>query len=85
MFKKIIVISLLLGSIVLTGCSEKNELSKNELFQKKQECVKYREDIENIIQDKCKYHKIPNIENMNCFLDEIYFNSKNNSFTILKL
>lgn len=77
--KKLLLISILLGSIILAGCGQKQWLSQDELFSKKQECAKYKNNIENIIQNKCEEHKIPNIENMNCYLDEIYFNSKSNS------
>lgn len=39
--KKLLLISVLLGIIILTGCSQQKWLSKSELFEKKQECSKY--------------------------------------------
>lgn len=72
MFKKIIVISLLLGSLILTGCSQKNELSKDELFEKKQECVKHKEDIEKDIA-------VRNFWNQVEFLEEIFYSPTENT------
>lgn len=59
--------------------SRSSSLSANELFEKKKECARYKSDIENRIQKKCEEHKIENVEHMNCFLDEIYYNIQRNS------
>lgn len=45
--KKLLLISILLGSIILTGCSQK-WLSQDELFEKKQECA----NMKNVIQQE---------------------------------
>lgn len=36
--------------IILWGCSTTNKLSQDELFQKKQECIKYERDIQKDIE-----------------------------------
>lgn len=41
MLKKLFLISLLFGSLILTGCSTQKGLSQDELFEKKQECASY--------------------------------------------
>ena len=43
--KKILIISLLLCGTVLAGCSQQKQLSKSELFEKKQECSSYRDQM----------------------------------------
>lgn len=77
--KKLLIVSLLLCGIVLGWCSLQKWLSQEELFEKKQECAKYKNNIEDIIQQKCEEYSSPNIEHMNCYLEEIYFNPKSNS------
>lgn len=71
MFKKIIVISLLAVGIILTGCSQKNELSKNAIFEKKQECLTYKYILENEINSDINI-SIDKIE-------EIFYSEKNNT------
>lgn len=80
MFKKIFLISLLLGSIILTGCSEENWLSKDELFEKKKECSMLSDQVMKEIE--FQYWKIDNwftenglqIEN-----PEVFYSKKLNS------
>jgi hypothetical protein len=43
--KKILLISVLLGSLILVGCAKQQELSQENLFEKKQECAKYMNDL----------------------------------------
>ena len=50
--KKLFIISLILWWLFLTGCSQQEKLSQNELFEKKQECKKYEKNINtNIVND----------------------------------
>ncbi len=49
--KKFLWISFLLGLIFLWGCATTNKLSTSELFEKKQECLSYKETIVQKIQD----------------------------------
>lgn len=49
--KKLLLISILLGTIILSGCGKQEWLSQNELFKKKQECIK----LENIAQERINY------------------------------
>lgn len=44
--KKLLIITLLLCAIVLGWCSLQKWLSQDEIFEKKQECAKYRNELE---------------------------------------
>ena len=44
--KKILLIFLLVCGISLAGCSKERQLSQDELFEKKQECLKYKDQSE---------------------------------------
>lgn len=44
--KKFLLIAILLGSVILAGCGQQQWLSQDESFEKKQECSKYRNDLE---------------------------------------
>jgi len=44
--KKFLSISLLLSILFLYGCSTSNKLSADQLFEKKQECAKYKESLQ---------------------------------------
>jgi len=67
--KKLLLISVLLGSIILAGCNQK-WLSESELFTKKQECAKLKNDIETDIEKA---------RNGDARLDKIFFSPKQNS------
>lgn len=41
--KKLLLISLVLSGILLKGCSQQKWLSQDELFEKKQECISYKD------------------------------------------
>lgn len=43
--KKLLLFSILLGSMILTGCGQQKWLSQDELFSKKQECISYKDKI----------------------------------------
>lgn len=47
--KKIFIFSLFLCIIFLWGCSINNKLSIDQLFEKKQECITYKLDLQNRI------------------------------------
>ncbi len=44
--KKILIISILLGSIILSGCNSQRWLSQNELFENRQKCLNYTNEIQ---------------------------------------
>jgi len=54
-------------------------MTDDQIFQKKQECAGYKDEIQNEIEKKCESYQISNIQRMNCYLEEIYFNKKANS------
>lgn len=47
--KKLFIVSIILLSLTLVWCSQ-NKLSQDELFEKKQECLWYKENLEEIIK-----------------------------------
>lgn len=63
---------LLITSLLLSACSIWN---KDNLFEKKQECAKYKVQVEADIEKKCNNYN----ETSNCYLSEIYYNNQNNS------
>lgn len=76
--KKFLLFWLLAFAVVLTWCSEK--LDKDDLFEKKQECASYKDEIDKAIEDRLKliknnwaYFTEENI------LDEIFYSSEENS------
>lgn len=69
--KRLLLISVLLGSIILAGCSQ-NWLSQDELFQKKQECAKYI----NIAEERMKYLESTNVS---INIDDIFYSSQLNT------
>jgi len=50
--KKIFLIFLLAYGFILTGCSQQKWLSQDKIFEKKQECIKYKINIEEEIDGK---------------------------------
>jgi hypothetical protein len=52
--KKLLSISFLLSLILLYGCSTNNKLTADQLFEKKQECAKYKESLQKEIDQRSK-------------------------------
>lgn len=80
--KKFLWISLLLGLIFLGGCATTNKLSQDTLFQKKQECAKYKDSIQNEIDKEAE-----RLENLKVYYDasigEIFYSIKENSCFVI--
>lgn len=70
--KKFLLISLILWLTILSGCSQQKWLSQNELFEKKQECIKYI----NIAEERIKYLET---DNVSINIDDIFYNSQLNT------
>ena len=70
--KKLLIISILLGSVILSGCGKQQWLSQEELFEKKQECAKHKEDIEKDIA-------VRNFGNQIEILEEIFYSPTENT------
>lgn len=62
--KKFILISLFFSLIILSWCNQQKEISQDELFEKKQECLNYKENI---------------INNTNDTLTQIFYSQRLNS------
>jgi len=78
--KKTIILFLVFCSLILLWCWT-SKLSQNEIFEKKEKCAKYSDEINNRMNEKCQSYKddITKTEWMNCYLDEIYYNIETNS------
>lgn len=85
--KKVLWILILLGGIVLTGCSQKNELSKDELFTKKQECFNMTEKIQNYLNKEWYTNrKLKNVfysKEKNSCLYHLDWNTSNGNWEII--
>ena len=86
MFKKIMVISLLVGSIVLAGCVQQKWLSQDELFEKKKECANYqnemKQSMKNYISKSTLWQDIDeDIKNkkIRLYLRDVFYSKKTNS------
>lgn len=83
--KKLLLISILLGSIILTGCSQKNEvknqptMTANEIFEKKQECAKHKSEIQKEIEEANQLYKKWKYFTHEEKLSEILYSPKKNS------
>lgn len=67
------ILLIFLAAIVLAGCA--NGLSKSELFEKKQECLQYTDEIKEEASNK---YPLLQIED-DLYVNEIFYNSKYNS------
>ncbi len=78
--KKILIVSVLLGSIILAGCSQK-QLSQDELFQKKQECGSYKEAIKSEIKSGIEKENWKTLEQLwvSIYVKEVFYSSERNS------
>ena len=72
--KKVLLITSIVFELILAGCGQQGWLSKDELFEKKQECAKYKNDIEKSIEEE----NSKNLESHK-YLNEIFYSPKNNS------
>jgi outer membrane murein-binding lipoprotein Lpp len=76
--KKLLIMSLLLCGIVLAGCSQQKWLSQSELFEKKQECIAYKNNIQKEIDKEIQaFWNTAAYFNKN--IEEIFYSSKENS------
>ena len=65
-----------LSAIVLAGCT--NGLSKSELFEKKQECAAYKNNLQKEIDKEIAEFKVVG-DFFSKTIDEIFYSSKENS------
>jgi len=81
--KKLLLISVLLCWFIFAGCSQQRWLSQDELFSKKQECAKYKNSIQDEINEEKK--RLEKLEvSYDGSIEEIFYNSKENScFAVL--
>jgi len=72
--KKFLLIGWIVFGLILAGCGQQGWLSKDELFEKKQECANYKSNIEKSIEEE-------NSKNLNAhkYLEEIFYSTKKNS------
>ncbi len=71
LMKKIILISLLLFGIVLTGCNYQKSMSVDQIFEKKKECLNITEQIKQQMNDT--------YSSLQHNLDEIFYSPQKNS------
>jgi hypothetical protein len=65
---KYFLITILVSSFILTGCSQQKWLSQSELFDKKKECANHR----NTVEERCS-------NETSCQIKEIFYSPKMNS------
>lgn len=77
--KKFLLISVFLGSMIFVGCSQQKWLSQDKLFEKKQECAKYKNEMQKQLSD----FSLNGIENV-LEVKEIFYSPIKNSclFTV---
>lgn len=82
--KRLLLISILLGSIILAGCGKQQGLSQDELFEKKQECIKYKNDLQDRIdKDTQEFKEVGAFYSEG--IEEIFYSeSENSCFAITK-
>jgi len=73
--KKFLSISLLLSMLFLYGCSTSDKLTANQLFEKKQECTNYQDQMK---EDLAKRYPADIID-QNLYVDEIFYSPQKNS------
>ena len=81
--KTLLIGFLFLGVFFVSGCTTSNKLSTNELFEKKQECEKYKESLQKEIDKETKaFENMWNFYSEN--IEEIFYSeSKNSCFAII--
>lgn len=79
--KKLLLISVLLGTIILAGCGQQ-WLSENELFEKKQECAKYKEGLQSEIDKSQNEVEQANGYYLETIVEIFYSPIKNSCFAI---
>lgn len=76
--QKLLILSFL-GVVILAGCAQQG-LSQSELFEKKQECIKYKEGLQKEIDKESE--RIENFGDWSyksTFIAEIFYSTKENT------
>lgn len=67
--KRFLLVSVLVWALILTWCSQQKWLSQNELFEKKQKCASYKDEIQKEISKQLWVNS----------LNEIFYSPTRNS------